>query len=518
MTTNRESTLGIGDLLQIVQRHRGKAILTFVILLTLCVGALYLLPRTYQSELLFFVRIGRESVTLDPTVTTGQTVSLNESRESELNSILEVIQSRAIMEKVVDRLSPDAILAAPSDDESGTASKSLFAGLSNMLGRLTDALQPSSPISAREKAVQTVTKNTYISNSRKSNVVSISYRARSPKQAQSIAQAIFDEYILEHRRIHTTQGSYDFFVRQAEQFSKKLDLSIDALCVAKNEMELTTIEGKRLLVENRIQKLVAEKQTSQSALAASGARSASLQKLIAGLPQRVNSQQVEGMPNIAGDHMRQQLFQLEIKEKALLSKYTDSHPSVVMVREQVADAKQILEQQASSRVFSTTALNPTLQKLELELLVERAAAESLEARLVDLRQQHQLALADMQEVNRQEQRIRTLQQEVRLAETNYFAYAEKREQARIQQALDEQHISNINITQPATFVEKSVAPKKAVVLIAGFLVSCLGAICVAIRAELNNPRLRSQEEVETQLDMPVVVTIPAVARNRVLLN
>jgi len=518
MTTTENSALGISDLLRIVRSHRGKSILTFILIFSLCLCALYLMPRTYQSELLLFVRIGRESMTLDPTVTTGQTISLNESRESELNSILEVIRSRAMMEKVVDRLGPEAILVTPSDGESTSTSKRFLAGLSGMLGRLADALEPAAPISRREKALQTVTKNTYISNARKSNVVSISYRARSPKQAQCIANAISDEYLLEHRRIHTTQGSYDFFVQQADLFSKRMDSAINAMRKAKNEMELASIEGKRLLVESQIQKLVAAKQISQSVLAASEARINSLQNLIAGLPQRVNIQQVEGMPNVAGDHMRQQLFQLEIKEKGLLSRFTDKHPLVVAVREQLKNASQILEQQTSARVHTTMASNPSLQKLELELLVERAAAESRKAQLNELQHQHQLALADQQEVNHQEQRIKILQREVDLAERSYFAYAEKREQARIQQSLDEQKISNVNITQSATFVEKPISPKKSVVLIAGFFISCLGAICVAIRAELNNPRMRTQEEVEAQLGTPVVVTIPAVARNRVLIN
>jgi uncharacterized protein involved in exopolysaccharide biosynthesis len=518
MTSTKESNLGLGDLLKMIQRHRVKSILTFIILFILCVGTLFVLPRTYESEVLFFVRLGRESVTLDPTATTGQTITLNESRDSELNSILRVIQSRALMSKVVDRLGPEAILSPPSSDETATFTQSIKSGVSSTLGRLSDMLEPSGTLSPREKAIQKITKHAYVSNARRSKVISIRYRARSPQQAQTIAQAISDEYLLEHRRIHTTQGSYDFFVQQAERFSKILESSVDALRIAKNEMDLTSIEGKRLLIENRILTLATAKQTSQSALSASKARILSLQQLMAGLPERVNTQQVEGMPNLAGDQMRSQLYQLELREKELLSKYTDNHPLVVVVREQVRNAEDIVKKQAASRVYTTMAVNPAAQKLELDLLVERASAESLEAKLVNLRQQHQLALADMQEVNLQEQRVITLQQKITLAEKNFFAYAEKREQARIQQALDEQHISNINITQPATFVEKPISPKKSIVLVAGFLVSCLGAFCVAIRAELYNPRLRSQEEVEAELDMPVVVTIPAVARSRVLLN
>jgi uncharacterized protein involved in exopolysaccharide biosynthesis len=522
MTNSPSANLGLVDLLHIIQRHRRKSLVTFFLLFALFLVALYVVPRTYESEALLFVRVGRESVTLDPTVTTGQTLSLNESRQSELNSILEVLQSRALMEKVVDRLGTEVILVGPADATSDSNSMRLgeriLSGLGSVIHGLGDALEPGAPISPREEAVQTLLKRSRISNAGNSNVISIAYRARSPRQAQIVANEISQAYLQEHQRINATKGSYEFFVSQAGLFSDKLDSSIEALRAAKNDMELVSIEGKRQLIESKIQTQAAEEQKTQSALAASDARILELKRLSAGLPQTVNAQQVAGMPNLAGDQMRQQLFQLEIQEMELLSKFTEKHPLVIAVREQLKNARRIQEEQAPSRVQTTTALNPSLQKLEEELLVERAASKSLKAQLIDLDKQHELALAELQEVNTQEQRIEKLQREVELAQINYRTYAEKLEEARIQQSLDEQQISNVNVAQPATFVEKPVSPKNAFVLIAGLLIACLGALFVAIRAEQNDVRMRSDEEVEVQLGMPVVVSIPVVTRNHVLVN
>ena len=67
---------------------RGTA--SFLVVMSLACGAAMVWPRTYQSEARIHVRLGRETVHLDPTATTGQTVQLADSRERDmaLNLIL----------------------------------------------------------------------------------------------------------------------------------------------------------------------------------------------------------------------------------------------------------------------------------------------------------------------------------------------------------------------------------------------------------------------------------------------
>jgi uncharacterized protein involved in exopolysaccharide biosynthesis len=520
MSSVREvPTLGLGDLPKILRRHPKKSLLTFVTILALSVVACIALPRTYESESLLFVRVGRESVTLDPTVTTGQVITLNESRESELNSILEVLKSRALMESVVDNLGPEAILAPPSDEQEKEAEPNPFVkGLSDTMAAVSNWLEPAGPLSTREKAVQTLGKSVGIYAKQKSNVISVTYKARSPEQAQQIVSTIVDEYLEEHQRIHATPGSYNFFVEQTEQSAGELADKHAELTAAKNDMGLASLTGKRDLIEGKIKKISTEQLTAQTAASASAARVAALEKLINGLPSRITSQEVDGMPNIAGDNMRQQLYQLEIQEKDLLSKYTEEHPLVIAARKKVEDAKEIMNKQDESRTYSTTAVNPSVQKLQLELLVERATAESLAAQLEQLNSASALAHEELKALNENELKLNTLERNLALAETNYKTYASKLEEARVKQSLDDEHIRNINISQTATLVEKPVSPKKAIVLLAGLILASVGALAVAMLAEMNNKVLRTPMEVEDQLGIPVLVTLPASKRGSVLMN
>src|SRR4029079_12810294 len=93
---NGQSVPSTRDILQILARHKRKMVVFFSATMTAVVGLLIFFPRTYSSEARLFVRLGKESVSLDPTATLGQTVAVNESRESEINSELEMLRSRVL--------------------------------------------------------------------------------------------------------------------------------------------------------------------------------------------------------------------------------------------------------------------------------------------------------------------------------------------------------------------------------------------------------------------------------------
>src|SRR5664279_4609003 len=103
------------DVYRALLRHKRESTWFFVIVV---VGTLlYTLfwPKEYRSEGKLFLRLGRENATLDPTATLGQspTVNVPSSRENEINSVVEILQSRVLFEKVVDGLGPKAILNFP---------------------------------------------------------------------------------------------------------------------------------------------------------------------------------------------------------------------------------------------------------------------------------------------------------------------------------------------------------------------------------------------------------------------
>src|SRR6476660_7243388 len=98
------------DICLVLFRHKSKVILCFTISICAAIAVIFFWPRKYKSESKLLVRVGRETVALDPTATTGQIMPISVSRESEVATVLEMLRSRVIVEKLVDEIGVKEIL------------------------------------------------------------------------------------------------------------------------------------------------------------------------------------------------------------------------------------------------------------------------------------------------------------------------------------------------------------------------------------------------------------------------
>ncbi len=69
MNRPTENTLSFDQVRRACQRHKGKMLLFFVLVMAGTAVGTYLSPRSYRSQAKLFIRLGRENVTLDPTAT-----------------------------------------------------------------------------------------------------------------------------------------------------------------------------------------------------------------------------------------------------------------------------------------------------------------------------------------------------------------------------------------------------------------------------------------------------------------
>src|SRR5438105_1146432 len=107
-----ESTNSFRDLTRVVLRHKGRMAIFFCAVMAAVTVYTLLSPRLYRSQAKLFVRLGRENATLDATATVGQAsvVAVPLPRENEISTAVEILNSRVLLEKVVDALGPTAVL------------------------------------------------------------------------------------------------------------------------------------------------------------------------------------------------------------------------------------------------------------------------------------------------------------------------------------------------------------------------------------------------------------------------
>ena len=463
----------------ILKRHQKRMICFFCGTMAIVALGLVLCPRKYISEAKLFVRMGRENVGLDPTATTGQIIAVNESRENEITSILDILQSRIVLQGVVDKLGTDLILNGsdlqnPSNTSASSESQS--------------ALRYEKAIAHLDDTIETA-------RTKKSNVLGIIYKDRSPQLAQRILQTFVDEFQTVHIGANRSTGSAAFFEEQSRLLRKQFENASLELNDGKNLINAASVEQRRMALQNQLSTIEADILATEADGDSTQAAIRGLTLALASLPEKTLTQEVTGFPDDAVGTTRKRLYELELREQELLTRFTERHPDVVAIGRQVGAARAILKDGVTTGSQATNADNPAHKQLHLNQLEKQSQAVGLSAKLATLKNQYAETLLQLRELNAQEVSIVELQQRVDLYRDKFTAYSEKHEQSRIDQALETERFSNVKVVQPPTFVAKPVSPKKALTLIAGFLFASFGAIALAFLSETLGALRRSAANV-----------------------
>lgn len=477
--------------LRAIWRFRRLGLAFAGLLFGLSLLASILMKNVYRSEASIFVKVGRESVSLDPTVTTMQAVTMNETREFEINSILEVLKSREIAEQLVDEFGADVILSGVLPDDPDSADSSSLVG--NLVGAVLDSLRQFNDgrnVSSRERATRRLLKSISVTSPKKTAVIQIEHEAKTPEMAHRVLSRLLEIFQQEHVRINRTVGSYDFLDSQRDLLEKQVLEAQEEMRSAKNRMGLVSIEGSRRQLQDEIASVSQQIINANAELKAAESKMASLQTSFVVLPDRLDTEDTTGLPNEATDGMRETLYQLQIREKELAAKYTGSHPLLSQIQKQLAEAETVYDLQGKERQQKISAVHPAKQQLELLYLTEKAAVASQLGRIESLEARTRAAREELLALNQNEIFITQLQRKIDLSEQSLRSYSDRLEQSRLDRDLQSQGISNVNILQPATYLEKPVSPPRLLIIVAGIFFATIGGLGVSLLADSLVPSRR----------------------------
>lgn len=443
-------------------RLSSATFLTFTLMVLLVTASI---RPNYESEASLYVRLGRESAGLDPTATTAEVAPIYETREQELNSALEVMQSRKLLEAVISVIGEEVILQPKLfsvDQWQQSLAETTWPELDPAPLHRSDA--------QKELAVDQLYRSMTLEVEQSSNVIGITSTADTPELAQAITRTMLDAFRAEHVRLNQTRG-LEFFQTQARLISDRLDLARIELAERKNDLEIMSVEGERTRLEDVLTAL--EKQLNAVTPELDGAKAsvAVMEQQVASLPDRTQ-------PHDATDTLKKTLHELEQKQAILLTKFTDRHFRVRDVQTELdLVRKQLVD--PSNR----NAANPTLRELEVALANERTRVAQTAATIAKLQSEQATIRRQLLSLNDAEAEMQSLQDRVDELKAASNRATEKLEQARILDELSRQRISNIRVVQPPTFNPISMSPSRTLTLIFGLIVASLAAAVLPAIAE-----------------------------------
>lgn len=526
MSQDNTSKLDLLEIVGKIWRAKWKILLFQIATTAFCIAVILFWPRTYRSEARLFLQLGRESVAIDPTATTGQMVGvMNSSREDEIVTAMEVLRGGGMISKVVEKLTPQVVLGEVAPDksekdeaEAGDAapgvvqtvkesSDSVILFAREILGRFSRTLSQIDPLSDFERATILVAKSLKIDAERKSEVIVIEYEADSPTLAQAVVDAFITTYKEENARLHSTEGSQSFFDKQQERLANELQLTNSALREAKNRMGLASIQGHRESLEARAREIAQSFSETERSLIETQARIKKLKNELASMPERISSSEVD-KPNVATEQKSTQLYALQLQEMEFKTKYAPEHPKMVAIRSQLEQAEKQYRQQSTNRPETTNDINPVHRDLTIDYIKSETSENGLTKKLEILRDQDKDILNQIREINAFEIEITDLERKATLSEKKYIAYSESLEQARMNRELEKVKISSVSVAQEATLQERPIKPSKQLVALFGIMTLFFGSLGIGLAAAKLDDRITTTQAVKNKVGVPLLATIP----------
>lgn len=434
-------------------------------------------PRQYQSTAKLLLKLGRENVSLDPTVTTaGDTVALYRTRTSEVNTTLRAMHSRTILERVVDEVGVDEILSGMSSKQGGSNP----GALGRVKRAVASALSQIDPIEDRERALIRLESDMSIDAERETSVVDIRYRAKDPELAQHVTECWVTAFLDEHTRMNSTAGSFSFFAQQEHELQRRLQAARDNLSQTKSQFGLVTVESKQAILQQQL--AWARTTLAQNVVKRSGteAKLKEISRLREVTSETMVTSQTKSDTNESRSRLRDQLYELELEQERLKSTYVATHPKMKAIEEQLAEARRVLQNEKSETLQIVEGSNPAHMTLMDEYNVVQLEFSQLEAESLEVQQLYDKLKNELNELNRQESTVASVQHEVDLLESHYQVQLDKLEQARLAAELEASGISSINVIQPASLERRPVSPNKKLCALLGIAGSVLAAAGIAL--------------------------------------
>jgi succinoglycan biosynthesis transport protein ExoP len=233
------------------------------------------------------------------------------------------------------------------------------------------------------------------------------------------------------------------------------------------------------------------------------------------LPQTLVTQKTTGNGNPAADALRAKLQDLQLQLEKETATYEENSRPVESLRRQVEKAAELVKQEAPERAQVTESLNSLRQSIEQLLVEAEAGRSSEEAQTAVLAKDLKDVETELQTLTEADTRITYLTMEATIAETNYKKYGESREQARIDQAMQTDKISNIGVLQAASLPMTPSAPNRPLQYALGLLLGLVGAVSTALVAERADHAIKTPDDIEERLHLPTLASVPLTSNNTV---
>jgi uncharacterized protein involved in exopolysaccharide biosynthesis len=499
------------DVLNVLFRHKLMIVLIFISITGLVTVATCLRPPIYRAEAKLLIRLGRENLSVDPSVS-GPTVNPYTNRDNEVNSELTILTSHDLAEDLVDVIGEDVLLgkAGTAGEQPGVVARAFTSTAKATKGAIRDGLVAAQIIprlDSRSKAVRRVMRDFSAEVEKRTNIITASYETKDPVVAQKALDHLVNSYLARHIEVYSSQASPDFFESQAETLRVAMIERQEALQDFRARNGIADMPRQQEVLIEQVSSLKAQADDAAAKIGGYEARIAALREALDGRPDTRVLLRTTGKTNFAADAFKERLAELRLQETDLGARYPDTHRPLAQLREQIANIEAALADENPTLTEETTGVDDVRSQLQYSLEDEQTQMKAEQARLEVLlaqmgQQKEALAALIAQEVE-----LADMVRDAELLEKEYREYRQNLQRARISTAMDVSNVSNISVVQPASTLPVPVRPNKPVDIVLGTCAALFLAVFLAFAVDHFDDSVRSREQIEKALGIPVLAVV-----------
>lgn len=343
-----------------------------------------------------------------------------------------------------------------------------------------------------------------------SDIIKIKIRASDPAAAKIIANAYVERMIdwnLRRKR-EEISNVRDFMEEQLKIFQERLSNAEEALQAFKAESKMLSLNESSTEILRR---------TTQAEVTYNQAKAERT-----GLEQRqrtIEQKKQELAPSLTitdtplAQELKQKLQELELQYSTRQVKegLAKNHPDMLALRQKISQVKQELMQELLQTAQRNNLIDPLSQ---IKNLLQEAISLDVDVATSKAREQGlKLILAgyesELQKLPQQELMLTRLVRDREVNDRIYSMLREKREEVRINEA---GKIGDIQVVDAAEEPFEPTSPNKILNLIFGVLIGLIVGVGLSLFLESLDTSLKSREDVEKYMNLPVLASIPSIRR------
>jgi len=328
--------------------------------------------------------------------------------------------------------------------------------------------------------VQLLQKKLDVKPSRESNVINIGYSGGNPAFAAALANAFAQAYIdvnLE-LRVEPARQNAKWFDEQSKQYRERLDAAQKALSDYQQKSGIVATDERldyetQKLNELSTQLTVAQAQTTDSSSKRKGGGSAET------LPEVMQSGLIS--------QLKADIARLEARLKEVSGNFGVNHPQYQRSQAELEELKSRMNAEITRIASSIGTAGSISKQKESELVT---AVDAQKARILKLKEQRD--------------EITLLVREVETAQRAFDAIGQRTTQSR----LEAQSVqTNVSVLNPASEPLKPSKPRVFLNILLSIFVGTMLGVGAALALELIQRRIRSAEDLQLALDLPVLAVL-----------